>query len=118
MRKKLRLIKVTIYFNDEFSRLAGTDFDGLQLALKNFISSNGKGQDCVSIVRVLPTLASETTVDVELITFNKEDIDLVNKTNASDGIRKILLSFLNIELGHIFIKQSNDPFTMFGDTGN
>ncbi len=63
--EKLRLVKTTIYVkHDEFSELEGTDFDGLQLALKNIVSKNGKGKDCISIVRVIPTLASENTHDL------------------------------------------------------
>ena len=116
--KKLRLVKVTIYVkHDEFNDLEGTDFNGLQLALKNFVSKNGKGKDCISIVRVLPTLASENTVDVELVAFN-EDIDLIDETDVEDGVTEIIDSFLDIDLGHVLIKQSADPFVVFGDLGN
>ena len=115
MSKKLRLIKSTIYVrHDQFNELEGTDFDGLQLALKNIVSKNGKGKDCVSIVRVLPTLASENTADVELVAFN-EDIDFIEETDMEDEVTEIIDSFLDIELGHVLIKQSTDPFVVFGD---
>ena len=82
MSKKIRLVKTTIYVkHDEIKDLEGTDFDNLQSAHKNFVSKNGKGKDCISIVRVVPSLASENIVDVELVAFN-EDIDFVNETDA------------------------------------
>ena len=113
--KKLRLIKTTIYVkHDEFNELEGTDFEGLQSALKNVVSKNGKGKDCISIVRVLPTLASENTVDVELVAFN-EDIDLIEETDAEDDIYEIIDEFLDIDIGHFLIKQSIEPFVVFGD---
>ena len=116
--KKLRLIKTTIYVkHDEFNELEGTDFDALQLALKNVASKNGKGKDCISIVRVLPTLASENTADVELVAFN-EDIDLIDETDIEEDVTEIIDSFLDIDLGHVLIKQSTDPFVMFGDLNN
>ncbi len=113
--KKLRLVKTTIYVkHDEFNELEGVDFNVLQIALKNVVSKNGKGKDCISIVRVLPTLASENTVDVELVAFN-EDVDLIDETNVEEEITDIIDSFLDIELGHVLIKQSTDPFVVFGD---
>ena len=113
--KKLRLVKTTIYVkHDEFNELEGVDFNVLQMALKNIVSKNGKGKDCISIVRVLPTLASENTVDVELVAFN-EDIDLIDETNVEEELTDVIDSFLDIELGHILIKQSTDPFVVFGD---
>ena len=116
--KKLRLIKTTIYVkHDEFNELEETDFDALQLALKNVASKNGKGKDCISIVRVLPTLASENTADVELVAFN-EDIDLIDETDIEEDVTEIIDSFLDIDLGHVLIKQSTDPFVMFGDLNN
>ena len=118
MSKKLRLVKATIYVkHNEFNELEGTDFDGLQSALKSFVSKNRKGKDCISIVRVLPTLASENTVDVELVAFN-ENIDLIDETDIEDDIAEIIDSFLDIDLGHVLIKQSTDPFVIFGDLGN
>ena len=113
--KKLRLVKTTIYVkHNEFNELQGTDFDGLQLALKNIVSKNGKGKDCISIVRVLPTLASENTADVELVAFN-EDIDLFNGTGIEENVTDVIDNFLDIELGHVLIKQSTEPFVIFGD---
>ena len=116
--KKIRLVKTTIYVKyDEFNELDGTDFNGLQLALKNIVSKSGKGKDCISIVRVLPTLAYENTADVELVAFN-EDIDLIDETYVEEDVIQIINSFLVIELGHVLVKQSTDPFVVFGDLGN
>lgn len=115
MSKKLRLIKVNIYArHDQFDALEGTDFGELQESLKNFVSKRGGGKDCVSIVRVLPTLAAENTVDVELVTFN-EDLNLVNDTNAAEGIRDILDSYLDIDIGYISITQNTEAYIIFGD---
>ncbi len=117
MSKKLRLIKTNIYVrHDQFDDLEGTDFGELQESLKNFVSKRGVGKDCISIVRVLPTLASENTVDVELVVFN-EDLNLVNETNAADGIRDIIDSYLDIDIGHITVTQNTEAFIIFGDLG-
>ncbi len=86
MSKKLRLIKTTIYVrHDQFNELEGTDFNELQEPLRSFVSKKGNSKDCVSIVRVLPTLASENTVD--------------------------------IEIGHMVVKQATDPLIIMGDLG-
>ncbi len=115
MGKKLRLIKMNIYVcHDQFSELEGTDFDELQETLRLFASYKGRGKDCVSIVRVLPTLAFENTIDVELVAFN-ESGDLITDTNAADGIRDIVNEYLDIDIGHITVKQCTDPFVIMGD---
>ena len=115
MSKKLRLIKTNIYVkHDQLKELEDADFIGLQDSLKNYISARGNGKNCVSIVRVIPTLASENTVDVELVAF-REDIDFVNETDADDGIRSIIDNYLDIDLGHFFIKQTLDSITIMGD---
>ena len=116
--KKLRLVKTTIYVkHDEFNELQDTDFETLQLTLKNIVSKNGKGKDCISVVRVIPTLASENTVDVDLVAFN-EDIDLLDETDVEDCVQDILDEFLDIDLGHVFVKQTTESLVVFGDLGN
>ena len=115
MTEKLRLIKTNIYIrHDQFKELEDVDFDSLQEALKNFISKNGKGKSCVSIVRVFPALASSNTVDIELTTFN-EDIDFINETNATDGISDIINGFIDVDFSHLVVKQTNDPLEIRGD---
>lgn len=117
MSKKLRLIKTTIYVrHDQFNELEGTDFNELQESLRLFVSKKGNGKDCVSIVRVLPTLASENTVDIELVAFS-EDIDFINETDAADGIQNIIDNYLDIEIGHMVVKQATDPLIIMGDLG-
>lgn len=115
MAKKLRLIKMSIYIkHDQFKELEDVDFDSMQNALKQFVSKRGNGKDCVSIVRVFPTLASSNTVDVELTAFN-EDIDFIGETDAVDGIANIIDNFIDLEISHLVVKQTNDPLEIRGD---
>ena len=117
MSKKVRLIKTTIYVrHDQFNELEGTDFNELQESLRSFVSKKGNGKDCVSIVRVLPTLASENTVDIELVAFS-EDIDFIHETDAADGIQNIIDNYLDIDIGHMVVKQATDPLIIMGDLG-
>ncbi len=115
MARKIRLIKTTFYIkHNDFNELENTDFSELQNELRDFFSKRGNGKDCLSIVRVLPTLASSNTADVELVAFT-EDIDFINETNAADGIADIINQYLDIDISHVLIKQSVDPFVAMGD---
>lgn len=115
MSKKLRLIKTSIYVkHDQFNELEGVDFDELQDSLKQFISKKDNGKDWVSIVRVFPTLASSNTVDVELTAFN-EEIDFISETNATDGLVSIIENYIDLEISHLIVKQTNDPLEIRGD---
>lgn len=115
MSKKLRLIKTSIFIkHDQFKELEDVNFDELQDSLKQFFSKRGNGKDCVSIVRVFPTLVSSNTVDVELTAFN-EDIDFLDETDASDGIINIIDGYIDLEFSHFVIKQINDPLEIRGD---
>lgn len=117
MAKKLRLIKTSIYVKrDEFSNLEGVDFSGLQAELKNLMSKRGDGRNCVSIVRVFPTLASSNTVDVELTAFN-EDINFIDETDATDQIEALIDGFIDVDFSHFVFKQTNDPLEIMGYLG-
>lgn len=117
MSKKTRLIKTNVFVcHDQLSRLDSADLSELQETLRNYISKRGKGQDCVSILRIIPTLASENSIDIELVAF-AEDIDFIHETDASDGLQNILDNYLDIEIGHFTIKQVTDPVVIIGDLG-
>ena len=113
--KKLRLIKTSVFVrHDQLTQLQETDFIGLQDALKNYFSKRGNGKNCVSILRIFPVLSSENSIDIELTAFN-EDKDFLGSTQASDDIKDIILSVLEIEISYITFQQVTNPITIMGD---
>lgn len=115
MSRKLRLIKTSIYVQyDQFNELKDVNFAELQGCLKQFFSKRGDGKNCVSIVRVFPTLASSNTIDIELAAFH-EEISFLDETDAPDDIIKIIDEYIDLEFSHFIIKQINDPLQISGD---
>ena len=77
------------------------------------MSKRGDGRNCVSIVRVFPTLASSNTVDVELTAFN-EDINFIDETDATDQIEALIDGFIDVDFKDTFnINQDVEQLTLF-----
>lgn len=115
MSKKIRLVRANLFVkHDQIQELQGTSLKELQIALRFYISKRTNGKQCVSIVRVIPVLASDNTAEVELAAFN-EDISLIHDTDAVDGIEDLINSYLDIDFKYITVKEITDPLSIVGE---
>ena len=114
MSKKLRSIEVNIYINhQEFNQLGDLDLSTLQESLRFAVSAKENGKNCISVVRIIPTIATTNTVNIHLVAF-KEDIDFTGDEDLVETIKYLIDDYVNVDFDHFFFEQSISPFLVVG----
>ncbi len=114
MSKKLRMIITSIYVKqDDMKNIENADLSSLQYDLKCLMSKRNDGKNCVSILRVFPTIASSNTANIELAAFD-ENVDLL-ATNIHDKICDFINEYLDLDFSHIITTHIMNPLIIRGD---